>query len=428
MKFPLFFGMALALFGAAFGLDHWETDLKTAQEKAARENKGIILVYRGKDWKPGEYGRPETMFTMERFLTPAMKNYILLEQHYPKELKLSEEDQKELTLFFADSKGRPFHKLKKELGNGVQWFCECLERAEQKRSGFGKLADRAIGGTGDDKYKAVGELMEQIDFSFPLYSQLEEETEKADDKDVSGLKKMSEKDQKEFGVFLALCAKHGIKYLAEKSPDNLTDAEKMRAAIILFSSKELANPDIPKKIRGILQYFLFVMTIFPKESETMSPDEYIQMAQVEKGRIADQGTTPELARLLDYSTATFLCMFAQPEQSGNDSDQVTPMINDLLKKDIIQEFDMSRQIMHYLQGVVALRSGQYDEAMVLLEKARDIDPSLPNAKNITDYLENIRKNKPLVLELLEGRKNGDNRKDELKELLGANLSASFCLD
>lgn len=68
---------------SAFAQD-WNTDLATAQEKASRENKNIVLVFAGSDWCAPCIKLERNILQTQTFLSQAEKKWILLKADFPR--------------------------------------------------------------------------------------------------------------------------------------------------------------------------------------------------------------------------------------------------------------------------------------------------------------------------------------------------------
>lgn len=62
----------------------WNTALASAQEKAVRENKNILLVFSGSDWCAPCIKLDKTILQTETFKSNAGKKWVLLKADFPK--------------------------------------------------------------------------------------------------------------------------------------------------------------------------------------------------------------------------------------------------------------------------------------------------------------------------------------------------------
>lgn len=62
----------------------WHTSLATAQEKATRENKNIVLVFAGSDWCAPCIKLEKNILQSETFKTQAQKKWVLLRADFPR--------------------------------------------------------------------------------------------------------------------------------------------------------------------------------------------------------------------------------------------------------------------------------------------------------------------------------------------------------
>ena len=93
------------LFLFAFGLlwvtlinaQNWETNLETAKQKAAEENRNILLVFSGSDWCIPCMKLEKNIWESKAFINDSNQHFVLLRADFPKRKAnaLSKEQQKE---------------------------------------------------------------------------------------------------------------------------------------------------------------------------------------------------------------------------------------------------------------------------------------------------------------------------------------------
>jgi len=73
----------------------WQTDLKTAENNAAKDHKNIILVFQGSDWCAPCMKLEKQVWSTDEFKSYAKSNFVMLKADFPKRKKnaLSEEQQ-----------------------------------------------------------------------------------------------------------------------------------------------------------------------------------------------------------------------------------------------------------------------------------------------------------------------------------------------
>lgn len=76
---------------------HWETNLKIAEQKAATEHKIILLCFSGSDWCIPCMKLEKTIWESKEFIDFSADHYILLRADFPKKKAnaLSKEQQEE---------------------------------------------------------------------------------------------------------------------------------------------------------------------------------------------------------------------------------------------------------------------------------------------------------------------------------------------
>lgn len=91
-----FFSVLVFLFTAVMvNAQEWQTDLKTAEDIAQKENKEIILVFQGSDWCAPCIKLDREIWSTDKFQDYAKEHYVLLQADFPRKQKnqLSPEQQ-----------------------------------------------------------------------------------------------------------------------------------------------------------------------------------------------------------------------------------------------------------------------------------------------------------------------------------------------
>ena len=84
----VFYTLLLVVFAGQITVAQtWETNLESAQALATKENKPIILVFKGSDWCAPCIKLDKEIFTTETFQQYAKKHFVLLEADFPKRKK-----------------------------------------------------------------------------------------------------------------------------------------------------------------------------------------------------------------------------------------------------------------------------------------------------------------------------------------------------
>ncbi|GHC59223.1 thioredoxin family protein [Ulvibacter litoralis] len=65
----------------------WQTDIFTAKEMAAKENKPIILVFQGSDWCAPCIKLDREIWSTDTFKKYAAENYVMLKADFPRRKK-----------------------------------------------------------------------------------------------------------------------------------------------------------------------------------------------------------------------------------------------------------------------------------------------------------------------------------------------------
>jgi thioredoxin-related protein len=99
-----------ALLSAGAAECTWMTDLSKAQAKAKQEKKLVLVDFTGSDWCGFCIKLNKEVFSKPEFAEYAEKNFVLVEVDFPRQKKLSEEQQKAnaaLKEKYAASSGYP---------------------------------------------------------------------------------------------------------------------------------------------------------------------------------------------------------------------------------------------------------------------------------------------------------------------------------
>ncbi len=77
-------GVAVLSSGAfANAPEGWETDVKTALEKAKKEKKAVMLSFVGSDWCPPCIEISKNVYSKDEFVKLASENYVLVHLDFP---------------------------------------------------------------------------------------------------------------------------------------------------------------------------------------------------------------------------------------------------------------------------------------------------------------------------------------------------------
>ena len=95
MKKNLLFSLVFLFTALAANAQEWQTDLKTAEDIAQKENKEIILVFQGSDWCAPCIKLDREIWSTDKFQDYASEHYVLLLADFPRKKKnqLSPEQQ-----------------------------------------------------------------------------------------------------------------------------------------------------------------------------------------------------------------------------------------------------------------------------------------------------------------------------------------------
>jgi thiol-disulfide isomerase/thioredoxin len=180
----------------------WITDFALAKERAAAENKSILMDFTGSDWCGWCIRLHDEVFDFPEFQEYAEKNLILLELDFPRGKRLppalvaqNEELQERFavegfpTILLLDAEGRPFGKTGYQAGGPVAYVEHLTELVEVRG-----IRDEALAAAekaeGLEKAKQLGEAISALpeDVLFPTYRPIIDQIVELDANDKAGLK------------------------------------------------------------------------------------------------------------------------------------------------------------------------------------------------------------------------------------------------
>ena len=125
--------------------DAWMTDFAAAKEKAAKENKSLLVDFTGSDWCPPCISLKKEVLSKEEFIKEAQKNFVLVSLDFPKRSKLSPELTKQNTdlakkydiqgfptILYMSAKGKVFKQSGYQPG-GVDSYLKILKSAVEMK-------------------------------------------------------------------------------------------------------------------------------------------------------------------------------------------------------------------------------------------------------------------------------------------------------
>lgn len=180
----------------------WITDFAFAKERAAAENKSILMDFTGSDWCGWCIRLHDEVFDFPEFQEYAEKNLILLELDFPRGKRLpaelvaqNEELQERFgvegfpTILMLDAEGRPFGRTGYQAGGPAAYVKHLVEMQDVR-----KARDEALAAAdqveGLEKAKHLGDAISALpeDVLFPSYRPIIDEIVALDAKDEAGLK------------------------------------------------------------------------------------------------------------------------------------------------------------------------------------------------------------------------------------------------
>ena len=214
-KLSLFASVSLltTTFSLAGG-EGWMHDMEAAKEKAAKENKSLLIDFTGSDWCGWCIKLNEEVFSHEPFKKGVADKYVLVELDYPQDKSILDEEtikqNAELqkvyqiqgfpTILLADAQGRPFAKTGYQAG-GPEAYLTHLAELQEAKTTRDKAFEKAKKEEGVAKAKALYAGLEAVPEDYrSLYPTVIEEIIALDPKDETGLAA----SQKAFNALLDL--------------------------------------------------------------------------------------------------------------------------------------------------------------------------------------------------------------------------------
>ncbi len=173
---------ALALMGTAAlassalaGGEDWSHDFAASQEKAAAQDKDLLMDFTGSDWCPPCIALKKNVFSTEAFLSSAPDNFVLVELDYPNDVPQPEEvvaQNAELaqrymiesypTVILADAEGKPYAVSSGYGGQDAEAYLAQLDEWRENKTDRDEAMTRAENAEGDEKARALHEAMQAV--------------------------------------------------------------------------------------------------------------------------------------------------------------------------------------------------------------------------------------------------------------------------
>lgn len=390
-------GMALALTPFALGLDGWESDEKTALQKASEQKKDVLLVVHPADWTPGEPGNSYNLL-----IAPAW-----MEKLTPKFVFLEESTQKEANpiFFFIDGEtGWPYYWVGSELLNNFDASMVEFQLAAEAKPKVLAAAKRTEQASGRERFKHLGELLDLYPVSgmsrHPLYEQWKREALDNDTDDTSGIRRhlaVAERNRELYAKFGALTSGGDV------------------------DPSFTADPGLPTTIK---QYLLLIQNTQSLVSKGVSDEDVSRM--VSAIRRIDPDT--KLARDFDVVMGNQLRLIAAMEKVRNARNENLQKGIEMLDNMLSQRqwgFEAS-QLLHLCKAQTLILLGRMDEGIALAQTARDEALWAQNALQAETLLQKVRANKAMIENLIAKREAGDTEAGErLKSMLTITMQISL---
>ena len=190
----------LAICATAFAAD-WQTDFATAQAKAKKENKHLLVEFTGSDWCKACIIQKKNVLSKQEFTNPAEQHFVLVELDFPNkvipaDVRRKNEWVRDLygirsfpTILFMTPDGLPYGRTSgaKTSSDAVPIAVSEMEGALQTHARYQSLLDQAVRLSGQEKTKKLLEAYNTVPEVFrPHYTDLKEAIAKSDPGNLSG--------------------------------------------------------------------------------------------------------------------------------------------------------------------------------------------------------------------------------------------------
>ncbi len=179
----------------------WHTDFATAQAKAKKENKHLLVEFTGSDWCKACIIQKKNVLSKQEFTNPAEQHFVLVELDFPRkeipaDVKRKNEWVRDLydirsfpTILFMTPDGLPYGRMTgaKTSSDALPSAVSEMEGALQTYARYQTLLDQAVRLSGQEKTKKLLEAYNTIPEIFrPHYTDLKEAIAKSDPANLSG--------------------------------------------------------------------------------------------------------------------------------------------------------------------------------------------------------------------------------------------------
>lgn len=251
---------AIAFIAPALAGEGWLTDLDAAKKQAAEENKMIFVEFTGSDWCPPCIALKKDVLSKPEFLDAAQKNFVLVELDFPRtkeqapELKKKNQAESEKyriegfpTIVFADAQGRPVNVAVG--GRDMAGVMAVMEESVKKGTDLAAAIKKADSAQGDEKIEALSAVLKMVPSGYVdgFYSDVEEQLEKLDTTDKSGIKAARAEEAK-----LEEQEQELMKFISSIPPEKIQDPALMEPMVVDFLKKDGLLPETRQKATFLL--------------------------------------------------------------------------------------------------------------------------------------------------------------------------------
>ncbi len=394
----------------SLGAGAWLESLPEAREAAAAQQKDILVLYRGDEYRD-ENESPAALFNSPHFLEAAQAKYILVEQQAPLLPRLDGEDYlMDTAVLFCDPQGRPYYSFGNEWETGMDWLMVEFRLAEERKAAVLPLWQQLEAAPADAAHAAA--LLKALPTDAALADarcrRLRLDAEARGDR--SHEQRVKQRDAAA-ALCMELFGEMDLRGLLAEGDDERS--RRLRAHPIAHQFCRLM---------GEMMYLI-------KHSEGRDFEEVMAEAQLAMERVIAIEPRSKCARYCREIGAEWLRMV--PLMDALDDDKLDPDAP-FASLDALAPGCHSfhtRQVEAALRARLHLELGEFDAALACLRRAIELDPLTSNGRSSTKLYRCVLGRRAL-LEALHGQRllGVTEAREAWRELLGSSLGGKFTLN
>lgn len=380
--------LALLSLTAGYALEGWQTDMDAARKQAVEQKKDLMIVYQGKEWKPGQPGRPESMLESPLFRDKVKDRFILVEQ----KVKEGDDVPEKMVLLLTDSQGSPFFAMGGSSSNfPLNWWLKETSLSRKNREAIlpvVKAVEKAKPGDRKQEIEKVKKLFPQVCFSVPPASEWSKE-----------------------------------------SPFEETSTEEMKKKLSNFFKGNIKDP-------ALIHWRKVIMLPFGQMTKLGKEAKWTEAREQEEWKLFEEKLGKLIAESPGAKSSRFANIVVRETLRGS---IITSRIGELKKtdpatacKELLKQEQLpgmsveTRQLWALMRASCLLKQGETDQGLRLIDQQVKEVPWTKNAESWSSLAERVRSNRNHIDELHQKELKGDH--DAAKErdaLLGVDMTLGF---